>query len=148
MAITIQTNNDITLAAGYKFYGNGESITGTAGAVGVTIDGNGSVITSGSKGYRRMAGSWTITAWSLIADVSGTVSFTIKKCTTGEFPTTASIVAAANPALSSQQLNSSSSLGTWTVAIADGDILEWVIDASPTPATITRVTLQVTLAKA
>ena len=111
---------------------------------GITIDGGGSTPTTGSKGFLQVPFAGTITAWTLIADVSGSASITVKKSTYAGFPTTTSIVASAPPALSSQQNATSTTLTGWTTAVAAGDVLEFVL-ASAT--TVTRLVLELKITR-
>jgi hypothetical protein len=99
---------------------------------GIVIDGGGSTPTTGSKGFLQVPFAGTITGWTLIADVSGSASITVKKSTFAAFPTNSSIVAAAPPALSSQQNATSTTLTGWTTAVAAGDVLEFVLASATT----------------
>lgn len=111
---------------------------------GITIDGGGSTPTTGSKGFLQIPFAGTITGWTLIADVSGSASITVKKSTFAAFPTNSSIVASAPPALSSQQNATSTTLTGWTTAVAAGDVLEFVL-ASAT--TLTRLVLELQITR-
>jgi hypothetical protein len=104
-----------------------------------TIERGGLVPTTGSKGHLHVPYAGAITGWTLIADRVGSAQITIKKSTVGTYPAGTSIVASAPPELSSQQLNTSSTLTGWTTAIAPGDILEFNLDSV---AACTRLTLQ------
>jgi hypothetical protein len=118
--------------------------TGIVSTAGITIDGGGSTPATGSKGFLQIPFAGTITGWTLIADVSGSASITVKKSTFAGFPTTTSIVAAAPPALSSQQNATSTTLTGWTTAVAVGDVLEFVL-ASAT--TLTRLVLELQITR-
>ncbi|SRR6266702_2461515 len=107
--------------------------------VGVTIDGGDLTPLTGSKGFVRVLYAGTIKGWTVIADRSGSASFTVKKSTFAAFPTNSSIVASAPPALSSQQKASSTTLTGWTTAVAAGDVIEFVLDSV---ATVHRLTLE------
>lgn len=107
--------------------------------IGITVDGAGSVLTSGTKGFRTVDFAGTIQSWTIIANVSGSVTFDVKKSTYANFPTTSSIVASAAPILSSAQKAQSSTLTDWTTTIAAGDVIEFAI--TDTPSTVTRATL-------
>jgi hypothetical protein len=113
-------------------------------AAGITIDGGGSTPATGSKGFLQVPFAGTITGWTLIADVSGSASITVKKSTYAAFPTNTSIVASAPPALSTQQNDTSTTLTGWTTAVAAGDVLEFVL-ASAT--TVTRLTLELQITR-
>jgi hypothetical protein len=101
-------------------------------AAGITVDGGSATPTTGSKGFLQIPFAGTITGWTLIGDVSGSASFDIKKSTFASFPTNASIVASAPPALSTQQNATSTALTGWTTAIAVGDVMEFVLSSATT----------------
>ena len=113
----------------------------STGSFGVTVDGGGSVLTAGSKGYVYIPFACTITGWSLVADQAGSVAFDVEKAADGTIPS-ASIVASAAPALSSDQIERSTTLTGWTTSVTANDVIEFEITG--TPATITRATLQYT----
>jgi hypothetical protein len=104
----------------------------------VSVDGNGGVITAGSKGFRQINQNGVITGWTILADQVGSCVIDIKKSSYANYPTTASVTASATPALVSALKNTDSTLTGWTTAIAAGDILEFVVSS---PLVITRVTL-------
>jgi hypothetical protein len=116
----------------------------TTGTAMITVDGGGSVPATGVKGFVQVPYSGTITGWTLVADVSGSASFTIKKSTFAGFPTTTSIVASALPALSSQQSATSTILTGWTTTITAGDILEFDLT---TASAVNRLTLQLKISR-
>jgi len=117
---------------------------GLIGAIGITIDGGGSPPATGSKGYIQVPYGCTITGWTLVADQSGSAQITVKKSTYAGFPTTSSIVASAQPALTSAQKNTSTTLTGWTTAITAGDILEFNLDSV---ATCQRLTLELQITR-
>jgi hypothetical protein len=114
-------------------------VTAIISIAGITIDGGGFTPATGSKGFLQIPFAGTITGWTVIADRSGSASFTVKKSTFAAFPTNSSIVASAHPALSSQQNATSSTLTGWTTAVAAGDVLEFLLDSV---TTCTRLTLE------
>lgn len=105
---------------------------------GITIDGGGAVPGTGSKGYIQVPFAGTIQSWTLLADQSGSAQITVKKSTYAGFPTTSSIVASAQPKLTSAQKNTDSTLTGWTTTVAAGDALEFNLDSV---TTCTRLTL-------
>lgn len=107
-------------------------------SIGITIDGGGSAITTGSKGFISIPYSCTITDNTLVADQSGSIVIDVKKATYAGFPSTTSICAAAKPTLASVQKNTDSTLTGWTTTINAGDIIEFYVDSA---TTVTRVTL-------
>jgi hypothetical protein len=123
--------------SGYALTSHGHSVTGIFG---ITIDGAGSAITTGTKGYLYVPYACTITVAELVADVSGSIVIDVWKDTAANFPPTDadSITASAPPTLSSAQRSSDSTLTGWTVSLAAGDYLGFNVDSA---ATVTRVTL-------
>jgi len=113
------------------------------GAIGITIDGGGSVPPTGSQGFVRVPYAGTITGWTLLADVVGDAQITVKKSTFAGFPTTASIVASAPPSMTGVQGATSATLTGWTTAVDVGDIFEFVLD-SATTCTWLAVELEIT----
>lgn len=108
------------------------------------IDGGGSAITTGSKGFLSIPAAYTITGWNLVADQSGSAVVDVKKSTYAGFPTTATIAGADKPTLSAVQKNQNLAVGVWTTAVAAGDILEFNVDSA---ATVTRLTLTIVATK-
>lgn len=137
---------EIPVSSGLEFTGGpGLRITEAVRTiqVGITVDGGGAAITAGAKGFKSCPVAGTITGWRLLADQAGDVEFDIFKDPYGSFPPTTSIVAAAPPALSGVQ-NDEDTVGTWTTAVAAGDVFGFQVEASPTP-TVERVTLELTI---
>lgn len=106
--------------------------------IGVTIDGAGAVITTGSKGFRSIPSAATILGWRLMADQAGSVVMGVKRCAWAGFPATATITGGDNPALDSQQAAADGTIAGWAANLSAGDVLEFEVLSA---ATITRVTL-------
>ncbi len=114
--------------------------------IGFTTDGGASVVTTGNKGYFRIPYAGTITRWTLLANASGNVTIGIAKdAFVTNTPPTTSIIAAAPPTMTGGQLVTSTTLTGWTTAVSAGDVFGWSITG--TPATITRVTLQLDITR-
>lgn len=112
--------------------------------LGFGFDGGGNVIVAGSKFRRVVSAAGTITGWRIVGDVSGSVSLDVKKGTpSGGAVTLSSIVASAAPALSSQQVVSSTTLTGWTTSLAVGDVVE--VSITGTPAAITTLAFSMDL---
>lgn len=109
--------------------------------VGITIDGGGSAITTGLKGFRSLLHSGTITKVRLLADQVGNVVVDIWKDTFANFPPTAadSITDANKPTLTAAQKYEDTTLTGWITAVTAGDVLAFNIDSA---ATITRLTVE------
>lgn len=108
---------------------------------GITIDGLGDVITTGSKGFTQIPYSGTITGWTILADQAGSCVIDVKKSTYSSFPTTTSVAGSALPTLSSAQKNRNISLsgsGWGSTSISAGDTFEFVVNSA---TTVKRVTL-------
>lgn len=134
-------------ASGYSGWSGYSGATGPAGdlAVNMIIDGGGSVITAGTKGYVVIPFSGTVGSWTILGDQSGSIVVDVKRSTYSGFPTTSSIAGTEKPTLSAVQKNQDLSLGSWTTSLSAGDILEFVVEA--TPATVTRVTVELTITR-
>ena len=109
------------------------------GQIFLTLDGNGSAISTGQKGYVRVPWSGTITGWEIVADTSGNIVVDVWKDTYANFPPTDadSIAGSELPTLSGVQKNTDTSL-TWTGsgAVTAGDWIGWNVDSA---STVTRV---------
>lgn len=112
--------------------------------IGITVDGGGSVINAGIKGYKSFPVAGTITGVRLLADQSGSIVFDIWKDTFAAYPPTNadSITAAAQPTLSTQDHSQDTTLTGWTTAVAAGDVFGFNVDSA---TVVTRVTLELTL---
>lgn len=106
--------------------------------IGFVVDGAGSAITTGSKGYREIPYACTINSWTILGKESGSCVVDVKRCTYAGFPATSSIAGSEKPTLSSAQKNQDTSLSTWTTSLSAGDILEFVVDSA---STVTRITV-------
>jgi hypothetical protein len=96
-------------------------------AIGLVVDGGGSVPATGAKGFIQVPYGCTITGWTIIGDQTGSAVFGVSKGTYAAFPTVSSIVASAPPTLTSAQKATSTTLTGWTTAITGGDILAFTL---------------------
>jgi hypothetical protein len=105
-----------------------------------TIDGGGSAITTGVKGYVRVPFNCVITGWDIVADQSGSIVVDVWKDTYANFPPTVAdtIAGSEKPTLSSATKNQDLALSTWTTNLTDGDYLGFNVDSV---STVTRVTV-------
>lgn len=138
---------EIPVSSGLEFTG-GPGLRTTAAVrtqqIGVTVDGSGSVVTTGIKGFKSFPVAGTITGWRMLADAAGAVAMEIKKANYATFPTMTSITAAAPPNIpATNQKAEDTTLSGWTTSVSAGDVFEFSITGSP--ATITRVTLELTI---
>jgi hypothetical protein len=121
---------------------------GGARVVGITIDGGGSVISTGVKGFVQVPFACTISKATLLSTdasaTTGDIVIDVWKDTFANYPPTDadSITASAPPTLSSDNEVEDSTLTGWTTSISAGDILGFNVDSA---ATVTRVTLELTV---
>ena len=104
------------------------------------IDGGGSAITTGEKGFLRLPFAGTILSVALAADQVGSIVIDIWKDMTVNFPPLVgdTITASAKPTLSSGQSSLDATLTGWTTTFAAGDYLAFNVDSI---TTVERVTL-------
>ena len=127
---TVQTNSASWGTGG----GGGES------AIGITVDGAGSVITTGDKGSISIPYNATLNNVTMIADVSGVCVVDILKSNFTTYPTSSSICATSFPTISAAIKSTDTNLVGWDVNIQSGDILNFqVLSAS----NITKLTLTI-----
>lgn len=149
-------SNGATGATGATGVGGSTGATGANGATGATgpslssislvVDGGGSVITTGVKGYLEIPFSGTISQWTVLNDVTGSITFDIWKETYTNYPPTVAdtITGSAKPLTTSAIKGQSSTLTGWTTTINSGDILGFNVDSA---TTVTRSTLVLKLTR-
>lgn len=110
------------------------------GTVGITIDGGGSAITTGTKGYVECPFAGTIVQATVLLDQSGSIVIDVWKDTYANYPPddSDSITAAAPPTVSTATKSQDSTLTGWTTSVAAGDIFGFNVDSI---TTATRATL-------
>jgi len=109
---------------------SGSWASGAIGSINYTIDGGGSAITTGSKGFVQVPTNFVIQEWNIFADLE-TTSFTVdvRKASYANLPTTSTITNSDFLTLTNQQKNRNSSV-SWT-NISAGEFVEfYVTDAS------------------
>jgi hypothetical protein len=119
-----------------------DNITNTPDAtrtLGVTIDGAGSVCSTGQKGYIIAPFGGTITAWSITAvGASPTCTLDVWKIAAGTaLPTVANTIMGTKPALSTGNAVRSTTRTGWTTTFSVGDIFGFNLDAVSTATRIT-----------
>jgi hypothetical protein len=121
---------------------NAEYTTFTKGSAGVTFDGAGGVITSGTTAYVQVPYSGTITGWTIVSSVSGSCTVTVFKDTYANFPPTtpADNIFVTQPALASAVKATATGL---SVAVTTGDYIGFTITGITT-ATWVNLTLSIT----
>jgi hypothetical protein len=110
------------------------------------IDGGGSTITTGLKGFLEVPFACTITRATLLADQSGSIVVDVWKDTYANFPPTNadSIAASAKPTITTAVKSQDATLTGWTTAIGAGDVLAFNVDSV---TSIQRATLSLRVTK-
>ena len=104
---------------------------GSETAIGITIDGAGSAITTGDKGSISIPYNAILNNVTMIADVSGVCVIDILKSNFSTYPTSSSICSTSKPTISGAIKSIDSTLSSWTTNIQNGDILDFqVLSAS------------------
>lgn len=123
---------------------NGVAWAAQPAVIAFVIDGGGSAITSGTKGFVEVPFACVITAGRLLADQSGSIIVDVWKDTYANYPPTDadSITSAAPLTISAATKSEDSTLTGWTTSIAAGDILAFNVDSA---TSLTRVTVSLTV---
>lgn len=140
--LTVGSNGQIMVADSAQ--ANGLKYVDLDSAINFVIDGGGSAITTGEKGFVQIPFNCTIEEVTLLADQSGSIVVDIWKDTYANFPATDadSITASAVPTISSATKSQDSTLTGWTTSITAGDHLAFNVDSATTVERVT-VVLQV-----
>lgn len=123
----------------------GVGVTDQSGIEAV-IDGGGSAITTGVKGYIEVPFDCEIQAVRLVADQSGDIVVDIWRDSYANFPpvNADSITGGNEPELTADQKYEDTTLSGWTTSLSAGDWLGFNVDSA---ATVTLVTLSLTVFK-
>lgn len=116
--------------------------------VGIVIDGAGSAITTGVKGYVRFPMAGTITKVTVLSidgtgpATVGSIVVDVWKDTYANYPPTVadSITASAKPTLSAANKSEDATLTGWTTSVTAGDVFGFNVDSA---ATVTRVIVEI-----
>lgn len=91
------------------------------------VDGQGGVVSTGSKGFITVPNTMTLTHWYVACDVSGSIQFDLKQ------GGTSLVGGGGNKPLVSAAISGNAAISGWTdITLAAGDILEWVVDSGAT----------------
>jgi hypothetical protein len=116
--------------------------------LGITIDGGGSVITTGVKGFISCPVAGTITKWRILstdaAVTSGSVVMDVWRDSYANYPPTVAdtITASAKPTLSSATKSEDAVLTGWSTSVSAGDVFGFNVDSV---TTVTRVVLELVI---
>jgi hypothetical protein len=129
-----------TLTAGSGLTGGGDLTANRSFALsanqlthvlGTTIDGGGSAIETGAKGFIYVPFACVITGVTLLADQAGSIVIDIWKDTYANHPPTDadSITAAAPPTIAAAVKSQDNTLTGWSKNVAAGDVLRFNVDS-------------------
>ena len=135
-----------SLTAGSGGSAGGGSAAGQTASFGITIDGGGSVITTGVKGYVTVPYNCTITGWTVIADVSGSLVVDVWKDSYTNYPPTSadSIAGSQKPTLVNSVKNQNLSVTAWSTTINAGDVIGFSVESA---TSVKRVHLSINTTK-
>jgi hypothetical protein len=117
------------------------------GSFGVTVDGVSSTIQVGQTGFVTMPYAGTITGWSITTNAVGSIQFDVwKDALIDTIPTVAdSIVGGVYPTLTTAQLATSTSVGSWTTAFSAGHVFGFYVNS--VSSTVKNATLTIRCTK-
>jgi hypothetical protein len=110
------------------------------------IDGGGSVITTGVKGFVVVDFDCEILQWTIQSSIAGSIVVDVwkKAYVINTVPTVANTIAAsAKPTLTSSLANQNTTLTGWTTTVSAGDVLAFNVEATPATVTLVTVALKV-----
>ncbi len=155
---SLYVNGDIAIASSIR---DSSNVVGAAGSVltststgikwnpikrtvGVTVDGGGSGITTGTKGYIEVPYSGIIEEWKIVSDISGSIVFDVWKSNAAIPTNTNTITASAKPTLTTSQRATSTTLTGWTTIVSENDVFGFEVESasSTTKATLILVIRQ------
>lgn len=96
------------------------------------FDGSPDAILVNSQARCTVTSACTITGWTIIADVSGSIVIDIRKSTYAGYPTVSSITGSAKPTLTAATKATSTTLTGWTTSLLAGDVLVFNVDSVAT----------------
>lgn len=142
------SGTNIKTINGTSLLGSGDISTsnGMLASFGITIDGGGSVVTTGDKGYVRVPYACIITGWTLLSDIAGSIVIDVWKDSYSNYPPTLadSIAGSEKPTLTSAIKNENTAVTTWSTAVAAGDIIGFSVTSV---ATVQKVYLSINTVK-
>ena len=100
--------------------------------IGMDFDGAGSVLSSSTGTFKKRTNpipyNGTIYMASIITDISGSITFGVKKCQFSAYPgSLTDITGGANLVLSSADTMSDTTLTGWTLGVAENDVFEFTV---------------------
>jgi hypothetical protein len=113
---------------------SGTSGVGVSGSVfGISMDGQGGVVSTGSKGYIAIPYNATIDRWIVMANTSGSIAIDIRRNST-------SLVGTGTLGLTSSQFTTGGITGWSSTSVSTNDIIEFSVNSA---TTVSRVNLAI-----
>jgi len=125
-------------------FGIGQTQSQNIRQIGITIDGGGSVLTTGLKGFKSFPVNGTIIGVRLLADQSGSIVIDIWKDIFANFPPTIAdtITASALPTITTAVSSEDITLTGWSTSVKAGDVFAFNVNSV---TSITRIVLELTI---
>jgi hypothetical protein len=116
----------------------GSASSQSNGSLGITIDGGGSAITSGQKGYLSVPYNCTLQSVTMLADTTGSLTLDVWRDTYANYPPTVldSIVGSNYPTITSGIKYTDSVLSGWSTSVTGSNVLGFNVNSC---SSITRV---------
>ncbi len=113
--------------------------------IGITVDGGGSVCTTGTKGYRVLDYGCDWIGWTVLCDQAGSIAIDVQRGPYTAGLSTSSVCGSQTPSVFGVQTSQDLTLGpTTTTQFTAGDVLMFYVD---NVATVTRATLEMRVKK-
>lgn len=97
--------------------------------IGFFIDTTPDDVSTGSKGFKRIAYDAQVLEWSVFGGQTGSISVDLKKSSYGTYDSFTTFVGGDNPRLVSQIKNQNTGVTAWG-GLSAGDLVEYVIDSN------------------
>jgi hypothetical protein len=124
---------------------NGSGVTNLVRSFGITVDGGGSALSTGLKGYVSVPFDCAILSATMLADQSGSAVVDVWRCTYSQFDAGSThpvsgdkITASAPPTITSTYKSQDATLTGWTTTLSANDVLAFNVNSA---STITKLTL-------
>ena len=103
--------------------------------INLVLDGGGSSVTTGAKGYVEIPFNMTVTGWSIYADVSSTykTAVSVLSSSFASYPTATPIYLTVPTLNAGTVKNSSTNLTGWSTNLQAGTVLHFGVSAVPVP---------------
>ena len=143
---TITAGTGVTVTNGHGTITLAATGAGYVTEIVYVIDGGGSVISTGQKGFMEIPFAMTITGWTLTGDQTGSIVVDVWKTSYAGFPPSVAntITGADIPTITSAQKNQNNAVTLWNTALAAGDIIAYNVNSA---SSITRVMLSIKATK-